>query len=168
MDQKSAFKSVQRCRQTFIWVIVIGIAVFIWYSVYQQIILGNPIGNNPAPDVVLVIIWLVIGIGFPLALISMKLIIKIDSESFRYQLFPLHLRMHSYRLADIESIERVDFRPILDFGGWGIRWGRKGKGYIISGKKGVKVNFRTGRPVYFSSDEPEEVVRAYRKLSPAS
>lgn len=146
------------------WIIIIGIAVFIWYTTYQQIVLGNPIGNNPAPDSVMIILWLVIGIGFPFALYAMKLIIKIDSESFNYRLFPLHIRMHSYRLADIESMETVTYRPILDFGGWGIRWGRKGKGYIISGKKGIKVHFRTGRPVYFSSDEPEEVVKAYREL----
>ncbi|NBC02729.1 MAG: hypothetical protein GVY20_03395 [Bacteroidetes bacterium] len=147
------------------WIIVIGIALFLWYSVYQQIILGNPIGNNPAPNLVLIVIWLVIGIGFPLVLYSMKLIIKIDSENFSFRLFPLHFRMHSYRLANIETMEVVTYRPILDFGGWGIRWGRKGKGYIISGKKGVKVHFRTGRPVYFSSDEPEEVVRAYEEMS---
>lgn len=159
------FKSVQRCKQPFIWVIVVGISLFIWYSIYQQVVLGNPIGNNPAPDVVLIIIWLIIGIGFPLALFTMKLIIKIDSENFSYRLFPLHFRIHSYRLVDIESMEVVTFRPISDFGGWGIRWGRKGKGYIISGTKGVKIQFRTGRPVYFSSDEPEEVVKAYEEMS---
>jgi uncharacterized protein with PQ loop repeat len=165
MEKANQFKSVQKCKQPFMWIIVIGIALFLWYSVYQQIILGNPIGNNPAPNLVLIVIWLVIGIGFPLVLYSMKLIIKIDSENFSFRLFPLHFRMHSYRLANIETMEVVTYRPILDFGGWGIRWGRKGKGYIISGKKGVKVHFRTGRPVYFSSDEPEEVVRAYEEMS---
>ncbi|MDR9366555.1 MAG: DUF6141 family protein [Balneolaceae bacterium] len=168
MEKVNQFKSVQKCKQPFMWVIIVGIALFIWYSIFQQIVLGNPIGNNPASDLVLIIIWMVIGIGFPLALFAMKLIIKIDSENFSYRLFPLHFRMHSYRLDDIESMEVVTYRPILDFGGWGIRWGHKGKGYIISGKKGVKVQFRAGRPVYFSSDEPEEVVRAYRNLSPAS
>ncbi|MDZ7717606.1 MAG: DUF6141 family protein [Balneolaceae bacterium] len=165
INQPKEFKSVQKCKQPFMWILIIGVSALIWYLTYQQFILDNPVGSNSAPDSVMIIIWIVIGIGFPLALFSMKLIIKIDSENFYYRLFPLHLRMHSYRLADIESMETVTYRPILDFGGWGIRWGRKGKGYIISGKKGVKVYLRAGRPVYFSSDEPEEVVRAYKKFS---
>lgn len=147
------------------WIIILGVAVYIWYSTYQQIILGIPFGGNPAPDSVLIIIWLVVGIGFPVALFSMKLIIKMDSEEFSYQLFPLHLRMHSYRLDDIEKMESVFIRPILDFGGWGIRWGRKGKGYIISGRKAVKVYLKAGRPIYFSSDEPEEIIKAYHEFS---
>ena len=67
-NQSREFETVQRCRQPFIWIVVFGIAIFIWYSAYQQILLGNPVGNNPAPDVLLIVIWLVIGIGFPLAL----------------------------------------------------------------------------------------------------
>ena len=147
------------------WVIILGIAVFIWYSTYQQIILGIPFGDNPAPDPVLIIIWLVVGIGFPIALFSMKLTMKMDSQEFSYRLFPLHLNTHSFNLDDIEKMESVFVRPILDFGGWGIRWGRKGKGYIISGRKAVKVSLKAGRPIYFSSDEPDDVVEAYRDLS---
>lgn len=158
------FKSVQKCKQPFMWLIILGVAVFIWYTTYQQIILGNQAGSNPASDPVLIIIWLVIGIGFPLALFNMKLIIKMDSEQFSYRLFPLHLRMHSYRMDDIEKMETVFIRPVLDFGGWGIRWGRKGKGYIISGRKAVKVYLKAGRPIYFSSDEPEKIVDAYREF----
>lgn len=147
------------------WIIILGVAVFIWYSTYQQIILGIPFGSNPAPDSVLIILWVIIGVGFPAALYWMKLILKMDSKQFNYQLFPLHLKTHSYQLDDIEKMESVFVRPILDFGGWGIRWGRKGKGYIISGRKAVKVYLKAGRPIYFSSDHPEEVVEAYREFS---
>ncbi|MGL4595221.1 MAG: hypothetical protein ACRCUY_10865 [Thermoguttaceae bacterium] len=43
-------------------------------------------------------------------------------------------------LADIQSIEIVTFRPIRDFGGWGIRFGRDNVlAYFMSGTQGVKI-----------------------------
>lgn len=69
-----------------------------------------------------------------------------------------------FHLADIKKMETVSIRPVLDFGGWGIRFSHKGKGYIIGGSKVVKVIFKTGRPVYFSTEEPERVVDRLRSL----
>lgn len=165
MGTSETFKSVQKCKQPLVWMILIGAAIFSWYSVYQQILFRIPFGSDPAPDALLIVIWIVFGVGFPIGLFATRLSIQIDEDEFTYRLFPLHLQTHSFRLADIKKMEAVSIRPILDFGGWGIRFSHKGKGYIIGGNKAVKVIFKTGRPVYFSTDEPQRIAEAYREFT---
>jgi hypothetical protein len=47
-------------------------------------------------------------------------------------------------LANISSAEVVDFDPIRDYGGYGIRSNREGKAYIASGNAGVRLKLSDG------------------------
>ena len=40
----------QYFRQKWLWVIILFFPLFSFYGIYEQIMLGNPIGNNPASD----------------------------------------------------------------------------------------------------------------------
>ena len=157
------YSEAQPCKQPLIWMLVLGIAGYIWYSVYHQIILGIPFGSKPAPDIILIIIWVIFGVLFPYGLFKARLIIKLNNENFYYRYFPLHLNEHSFPIRGIKNIEPVLIRPLFHFGGWGIRYGFKGKGYIMSGGKGIKVSFNSGRPVYFSAKNADDIVDAFRK-----
>lgn len=160
---KILYSEYQPCRSILIWLITVAVAGYIWFATYHQIILGNPAGTKPAPDLLLVFIWIVFGILFPLAVYKARLSLKIDSKNFTYKFFPLHLNTHSYPVQQIQNIEPVHIRPILHFGGWGIRFGFKGKGYIMKGGKGVKVSFKSGRPIYFSANDADSIVESFQK-----
>ncbi|MCC5914444.1 MAG: hypothetical protein JJU46_08735 [Balneolaceae bacterium] len=157
----------QRFRQPVIIGLTIMIALFAWVALFTQVIGGEAMGSRPAPDWMLVAIWLLFGILFPMALWKSRLTIRIDHDRFCYRYFPFHLKEHAYRIQQIESVESEKIRPVLHFGGWGIRYGIKGKGYIMSGKRAVRLNFRSGRPVYFTCNDPNEIVKIFdkRKLS---
>lgn len=157
------YSEAQPCKQPLIWILILGIAGFIWYITFQEVFLGNSVGSNPTPFPILLIIWLFFGILFPYGLYKSRLIIKVDEENFYYRFFPLHLHEHSYPIRGIKNIEPVLVRPVFHFGGWGIRYGFKGKGYIMSGGKGIKVSFKSGRPVYFSAKNADDIVNAFRK-----
>ena len=45
--------------------LVIVPAVLSWWPFIQQIIGGKPVGQNPAPDWLVWVIWLFIGLGLP-------------------------------------------------------------------------------------------------------
>jgi len=138
--------------------------VYLWYAIYHQIIQGDPFGSSPAPDLLLLLIWLIFGILLPIAFLKSRLVISIDRNNLSYRFFPLHLNVHHFPVRQIQNIERVRIRPILEFGGWGIRYGLKGKGYIMGGKKGIKVSFKSGRPVYFTAENPESFVEAFQRI----
>jgi hypothetical protein len=158
------YKSSQRFKQPLLWLLIIGIAALVWYAFYVQILLGEPLGTRPAPDVVLVIIWFFSGIILPYAFYKSELVLELDHARLSYRFIPFHLNKHDYPISEIRNIESVKIRPILNFGGYGIRYGFKGKGYIIGGKKGIKVSFNSGRPVYFSARNPEEIEAAFQKI----
>ena len=44
----------------------------------------------------------------------------------------LYVRFILFGFNETESAEATKYRPIRDFGGWGIRYGRTGKAYNVS------------------------------------
>lgn len=47
------YREVQYFRQIWAVILVLGIAIYMWYALVQQLIYGVPVGDNPAPDIVL-------------------------------------------------------------------------------------------------------------------
>jgi hypothetical protein len=65
--------------------------------------------------------------------------------------------------ADISALEPVEYRPILEFGGWGIRFGRNGKrAWTIRGNRAVRLQLKDGRLFYVGSEKPERLAERLR------
>jgi len=52
------------------------------------------------------------------------------------------------------------YNPIREFGGWGIRYGKGGKAYNVSGNRGVQLDLVNGKRLLIGSGRPEELARA--------
>jgi hypothetical protein len=65
-------------------------------------------------------------------------------------------------LMRLRAIEVVDYRPVRDFGGWGLRIGRKGTIYSTSGSRAVRIEAEGRRPLFIGSAEPEALAAALR------
>ena len=63
-------------------------------------------------------------------------------------------------LRDIASAEVCAYRPIRDYGGWGVRWGAGGIAYNARGNRGVQLVLKTGKRVLIGSQRPEELIAA--------
>ena len=65
-SERRRFRSQDSVLLAVLWLVILtGPAFFLW-AIFQQIILGSPFGNNPIDDLVLFIVALILGIGFPL------------------------------------------------------------------------------------------------------
>ena len=64
--------------------------------------------------------------------------------------------------AEIVGLEVRRYNPLLEYGGWGVRLGPKGWGYMTSGKEGVQLRLRKGLPVLIGSARPRELEAAIR------
>lgn len=64
----------------------------------------------------------------------------------------------------VVRLESVQYQPLLEFGGWGIRWGKDGKkAWTARGNRAVVLHLDDGTRLYVSSDSPrrlEERIRA--------
>lgn len=55
------------------------------------------------------------------------------------------------------------FRPILDHGGWGIRFRKNLTAYTVSGNKGVRITLSSGRKIILGSQKATEMESAIQK-----
>ncbi len=68
------------------------------------------------------------------------------------------LRVLRLNTAEIASAELMDFSPLRDFGGYGIRFGRGMKAYYLRGSRGVKITMANGKKYLVGSDHPERLL----------
>jgi len=154
------YSEEQRFRQIWILLLVGFIALLAWYSFLLQIVIGEPFGTNPAPDILVIILFVIFGFLFPVWFIVMRLEVQVTRTDLRFRMFPLHLQWRKLPLATIVKAETVTYRPILEYGGWGIRIGRKGWAYNVSGNRGVQVTLEGGRSFLLGSLQPERLATA--------
>ncbi len=154
------YSEVQPVRQIWIWLFVIFLAGLIWYFFIKQVIMGIPLGDRPAPDVMLVIFWLIFGIGFPLLFISAKLITEVRDDGIYIQFFPFHWTFRKIAFSEIKRYDKRTYRPIIEYGGWGIRKGRKGMAFNMSGNQGVQLELYNNKRILIGSKRPEELFQA--------
>ena len=164
-NQRGGFCEIQRFRQTWIWVLVLPISLFLiilfGYGMVKQLIFGHSWGSRPLSDTALAIIgplWILFGIGLAYLFYSMKLVTEVRSDGLYIRFFPL-----THREIPFEDIRRCEVRtysPIREFGGWGIRYGRKAKAYNVSGNRGVQLELSNGKRLLIGSQRPEELARA--------
>lgn len=72
--------------------------------------------------------------------------------------FPLGLR-RTIPLEEIRSAEPVTYRPLRDFGGWGLRSGRMGVIYNARGNRAVRLSLVNGKVILVRSQRPDELAQ---------
>ncbi|MGB9927659.1 MAG: DUF6141 family protein [Methanosarcina sp.] len=160
------FREVQKMDQKWVWIIVLIPVITSWYGAYQQLVLGNPFGDNPSPDWIVLLVFMGFGILFPFFFYSLKLITEVREDGIYFRFFPFHLSFKKLPFKNIERYEVRTYSPIKDYGGWGIRYGLKGKAYTTSGNRGVLLEFTDGektKTIMLGSKMPETLFQAIRK-----
>jgi hypothetical protein len=71
------------------------------------------------------------------------------------------------RVVTITSIQRyhvVEYRPIADYGGWGVRTGRDGERVLNArGDRGVRLELADGSKLLIGSQRPEELAETIER-----
>ena len=163
-DEILLYREEQRFRQPWLWVIVLGSTGLMWYTFISQIFLRRPLGSNPAPDSMVILLWLLIGLGMPLVATTCRLIIEVRTTGLYFRFIPFHRSFHKIAFTDIKTCQARTYRPIREYGGWGIRWSRHGKAYNVSGNQGVQLELADGRRILFGSQRPTELFHAINTL----
>lgn len=64
---------------------------------------------------------------------------------------------------DITAVDVVKYRPVRDYGGWGIKWGKGGMAFTAGGNIGIKVQLASGRHLILSAKQPTAVCAAIQE-----
>ena len=80
---------------------------------------------------------------------------RVSKQGLSLRFIPFHRHERTYLFENILCVEAVQYRPIRDYGGWGIRIGRNGRAYNVSGNMGVMINLKDGKTFLIGSQKSE-------------
>ena len=157
------FKEVQRMTFWWVWALVLAGAAFAWWTFLQGIVLHHPVGDHPPNETGYWMILIIVGIGMPLFLYSLKMTTTVTRDGLRVRYWPLITR--TVFMSEIKTFAACQYHPIRDYGGWGIRWGfGRGMAYSMSGHDGVQLELHNGRKVLIGSQQATDLQAALRRV----
>jgi hypothetical protein len=158
------FKESQKFRQTWLWIvlIILGIVIIggLGTGFCRQIILGQKFGTNPMSDkgiAAVFLLVLLIYILIFLLFIFARLNTVINDKGIQYRFFPFHTIYHMIIWDDIIKFEVITYNPIRDYGGWGLRIGKKGKAYNVAGNMGLLIYLKSGKTLLIGTQKDKEL-----------
>jgi len=105
------FKEEQYFRQKLLWLVILFFPTFSLYGIYEQVLMGNVIGDKPLSDGGLVSFSLIIGLGLPVAFWFMKLKLRVSEKGYTISFFPFILRNALLLLKKLKVTKPVPIRP---------------------------------------------------------
>lgn len=160
------YKEIQKFRQKWIWFIICGLFLLSIYAIIQQVIFKIPFGNNPGPDYILFIISGAMLLMI-LLFLNTRLIIEIDKEGLSYRFIPFHFKTRKIKWIDVEKAYVRIYSPLMEYGGWGIRFSSNGKAFNVQGNKGLQLEMKNGKKILFGTQNPVNIEVAVNKYIPS-
>ena len=158
------FTEIQRFKQIWLWLLIGGMALVFWAGFFSQVIFGRHFGSNPISNLTLTLVTAFMGVVFPYFFYYMRLKTNVRPEGIYVRFYPFHLKNIFIPIERIATAEAVKYNPILDFGGWGIRWGFGGKAYNVSGNKGVQLVYKDGKRLLIGSQKHKQFAEIINRL----
>jgi hypothetical protein len=147
-----SFYEEQRFAQRWIQIVL----VVLWIGLAAAAIVGMATKKaGPIPAILSLVPITVLILYFK----SLKLQVRIDTDSVNYRFLPIQLKYRTIKRSDIEKMDVITFDPMEDYGGWGIRFSNKGKAYTAKGNHGLHIQLLTGKNTLIGTSKPEELKR---------
>lgn len=90
-----------------------------------------------------------------------RLSVEVRTDAIRIRFFPFSTR--EVRTCEIVDCYIRRYRPILEYGGYGVRYSRRhGWAYNVRGTVGVQLRLRDGRRMLIGSDRADALAEAVR------
>lgn len=157
-----AYQEIQQFKSlSWLWLFIVPAVLGLWYSAYWELTAGAKTNTMLG--------WLILGTAFLLLFPFCGMRTQVNAQGLTVESYPLPLLSHHIPHADIATYEARQYRPLLEFGGWGIRWGLGGKAYTVSGNQGVQLTLKGSKRLLIGSGQPRQLITAldhYRPDSP--
>jgi uncharacterized membrane protein (DUF441 family) len=150
------FREDQRFTQWWLWLAVLAAVVACWAAV-----LGDRSEGDDGSWWIGALVAALVGVGVPVLFAVARLRVEVEADRIVVRFRPFTTR--TIGLDTVDRIESVTYRPLREYGGWGIKgWSRRKVAYNVRGTRGVLVTLVDGRTVLLGSQDPEAMAAAIR------
>ena len=162
---------VYREEQNFDWwvyALVAGADAIYWGVVLLALRAGPNAAPGPGPGALGLALLVVAGVVFPallfIGLLRMTTEVSPAGARVWFGWVPTYRRRIPF--GSIQRIEVVTYRPLAEYGGWGIRIGRDGvRAFSARGNRGVRLDLADGTRLLIGSQRPEELALALEQTA---
>jgi hypothetical protein len=156
------FREVQRfslwIRLFFIASMTLGVAVMLFSSVTA--------GSTGSPSAIVIRGGLsLLLLGLAALFFVLKLETEVRRDGLYVRFFPLHIHHKKIAPGQLVDCYARRYRPIMEYGGWGIRCGfRGGRAYNVRGNKGVQLVLQDDKRLLVGSQKADELAGAISSM----
>jgi len=172
--ENTIYSEVQRFRQPFLYMFLMALLLIILFVMVFSFI-GPYLIDTPASakeamdsdDIIINISAMVLLSIFIIVLYFLKLETHIKDGSVYVRLFPIKIKYREIPSSKIASYYSREYRPILEYGGWGIRFSFAGKGmaYNAFGNEGIQFELKNGKKVLIGTQKSNEFLMALNLMA---
>ncbi|MDF1695414.1 MAG: hypothetical protein P1U56_06265 [Saprospiraceae bacterium] len=153
------FQEEQKFDQWWLQIFLAAVGALMIYTIYKQLILGLPVGDNPISDsgliVIAILVFLFIG-----GVYIMRLNTKISKSQIEFSFYPFGKKVVKWE--EVQSAEVITYGFV---GGWGIRLGTKyGVVYNVKGNKGLALTLVSGKKYLIGTQKSEELAAYLNRM----
>lgn len=139
------------------WLVVgLGVMALVGVAMAVAALTADPAATD-ADRVAGILIGAALAVGLPVALASARLVTEVSPEGVGVRLAPFQRRGRRYTWNEVAGFGAVRYRPLREFGGWGIRGTRRHGAYNARGDAGVRLELADGSTFLIGSQEPERL-----------
>ena len=172
------FKEIQRYKKPWIRYIITAVVVIMilnaTFLVRQLMASGQEGAADENERIVLItvtIFIIIFTLGFVINFTRMKMITIVTEEGIQVFYPPILRKGRTIHRRSIERFEIRQYKPLVEFGGWGIktrgrplRQRRYGKALTAYGKTGLQLHLRNGKKFLIGTQRPDPFRHAVSKM----
>jgi hypothetical protein len=127
-----------------------------------SILLAPPAGSSPSVRLPTALGLLMLGAAIEVFLGGLTT--EVHRDYLRLHLGRFALLRKQVPLSKVKHLESVTYRPLREFGGWGIRGFGRRQAWTARGNKAVVVTLEDGSQLYVGSDNPQHLESRLRAI----
>tara|TARA_B100000959_G_scaffold86751_1_gene92159 strand:+ start:1814 stop:2293 length:480 start_codon:yes stop_codon:yes gene_type:complete len=151
LREENNYYEIQQFRQIWVWLILLLVEFALLFTILSGMI-----------NLLVSIIIISIGFGFIWLLYRMKLITIINEDGINIIFAPFTNFIIPFN--KIKKYQIRQYRPIIEYGGWGIRYSKSGKAYNVSGKIGLQIELTNGKRLLIGTQNPDALLQTLNEI----
>lgn len=138
------FNESQKFKQWWIWLILVSGVGLAWFYKFKE--------PESAWEISLIIVHLVV-----VLFLVMELDTRIDEAGIHYRFFPFQWKHKLIKWDELEKVYVRKYKPIYEYGGWGIRGLGRDMAFNVSGNMGLQLEMKDGDRFLIGTQKPKEM-----------
>ena len=151
LREENNYYEIQQFRQIWVWLILLLVEFALLFTILSAMI-----------NLLVSIIIISIGFGFIWLFYRMKLITTINEDGINIIFAPFTNFIIPFN--KIKKYQIRQYRPIIEYGGWGIRYSKYGKAYNVSGKIGLQIELSNGKRLLIGTQNPDTLLQTLNEI----